>query len=78
MARGSTQVTVDGEVFEVRKRSGRPGQYDLDWVSGPNPSYGFSTASSDGSPISPAQLEEQIRDFLAEIDPETGYLADVD
>ncbi|WP_281385815.1 hypothetical protein [Nocardioides luti] len=38
-----TRLVVDGEVFDVR-RSGRRGQVDLTWVSGPNPGYGFSSA----------------------------------
>ena len=68
-----TRLVVDGEVFDVR-RSGRRGQVDLTWVSGPNPGYGFSSARSDGSWPDVAQLEESIRDFLAGIDPATGHL----
>jgi hypothetical protein len=70
------RLTVDGETFEVHRR--RPGQYDLDCVSGPNAGYGFVSASSDGGPISDRWLVAQIKDFLAEIDPDTGYLTDLD
>lgn len=76
-------IVVDGETFDVRERADRPGQYDLDWVTGPNPGYGFSCAFarsvSVGSEPPPfdvrAELERAISGFLAEIDPDTGYLA---
>ena len=68
------RITVDGEVFDVRARAGVPGQYDFDWVSGPNEDYGFTSASSDGSPSNREELESAIRDFLEMIDPATGYI----
>jgi hypothetical protein len=40
----------------------------------PNPGYGFSSASSDGSAMSMGDFEEAIRGFLAQVDPETGYI----
>jgi hypothetical protein len=43
-------------------------------VSGPNPGYGFSAATSDGSRLDALQLEDVIRNFLAQVDPETGYI----
>jgi hypothetical protein len=68
------RVEVDGEAFDVVGRWDRPGQYDYTWVSGPNRGYGFSSASSDGSPLTMAGHEEAIRDFLAQVDPDTGYI----
>jgi hypothetical protein len=68
------EVEVDGQLFEVRARSGKPGQYDFVWLSGPNPGYGFSSASSDGADRTRAELEESIRGFLAQVDPATGYI----
>ena len=80
------QLVVDGEVFEVRPREDGHGHH-FEWVSGPNPGYGFST----GMPMTFAPLgadavalpeaddavfAQQIREFLAQIDPETGYIAD--
>lgn len=80
------RLTVDGEVFDVRSNETATGHH-YDWVSGPNPGYGFST----GMPVifvpigddSVVRTEadaafhvQQIREFLAQIDPETGYIGD--
>lgn len=85
-------LVVDGERFEVTPRAGRGQTYDYRWLSGPNPGYGFSStvsldriAHNDGQPgpVARALLSDddhaaQIRGFLAEIDPDTGYLAEID
>ena len=68
------RVCVDGEDFEITTSPERPGQYHYDWVSGPNPGYGFSSASSDGRPSTMNDHEEAIRNFLGQVDPETGYI----
>jgi pimeloyl-ACP methyl ester carboxylesterase len=70
----ATRVEVDGQAFDVAARRDRAGHYRFDWVSGPNPGYGFSSARSDGQPFSDADIEQSIRDFLAMVDPETGYI----
>jgi hypothetical protein len=63
-------LEVDGEVFQVR---GHDAGTDYDWVSGPNADYGFGTSARD----MPEEWHRQhIRDFLAMIDPETGYIED--
>lgn len=67
-------VTVDGETFAVRS-SLDDGAIHYDWVSGPNDGYGFSTFGS-AHPITYERHLVTIRDFLAGIDPATGYLAD--
>lgn len=36
------RLTVDGEVFEVRPSEHQDG-VDFDWITGPNPGYGFSS-----------------------------------
>ena len=64
-------LEVDGEVFELRS-DGRGGTH-YDWVSGPNRDYGFTASPS---PASTKDDIEQIRGFLAIIDPATGYIAD--
>jgi hypothetical protein len=69
-----TRIEVDGEVFAVVARGDRPGQYDYAWTSGPNAGYGFSSASSDGRLSTTADHEEAIRNFLSQVDPETGYI----
>jgi hypothetical protein len=68
------RVTVDGEVFDVTTQPDRPGAYHYAWISGPNPGYGFSEASSDGRRSTMADHEEAIRNFLSLVDPETGYI----
>jgi hypothetical protein len=67
------RFTVEGHDWVVRNRPGEPGAYDYDWLTGPH-AYGFSEKTSDGSPISEAHMREAIADFLAEVNPETGYL----
>jgi hypothetical protein len=67
------RLEVDGEVFEVTTRLDLPGQVDLSWITGPNGGYGFSSRRSSGV-HSDAELRNQIRGFLANINPETGYL----
>jgi hypothetical protein len=72
----AVRIEVDGEVFSVSGSAERPGQYHYAWVSGRDPNYGFTAAWSDRREPSRAEHEASIRDFLAEIDPATGYLTD--
>ena len=67
------RVEINDEVFEVTTRMDSPGQVDLVWLTGPNAGYGFSSRRSQGT-FSDDELETQARDFLANINPETGYL----
>ncbi|GAB2507376.1 hypothetical protein [Paramicrobacterium agarici] len=68
-------VTVDSEIFSVRRRDA-DGSYHYEWVTGPNPDYGFSIGSQLPLDFTREQHEVQIRDFLSGIDPNTGYLGD--
>lgn len=68
------RITVDGEVFEVTTQPDRPGHYHYAWLSGSNPGYGFSSASSDGRAATMGDHEEAIRDFLSQVDRRTGYI----
>ena len=68
------RVEVDGELFVISIRPDRPGQYDFSWVSGPNPGYGFSSSTSEDGSLTDAQVRAAIRGFLAQIDPDTGYI----
>ena len=70
----AVRLVVDGEEFDVRERPDRPGQYDFAWVSGPNAGYGFTSARSDGAPETRAGLQDLIRNFLAQVDPGTGFI----
>ncbi|QKW05813.1 hypothetical protein HUT18_04875 [Streptomyces sp. NA04227] len=72
MPRKPRILTVDGQRFTVTKRGS--GVYDFEWVSGPNPGYGFTTSVHGANRLTEAELEESARDFLSQIDPETGYI----
>jgi hypothetical protein len=66
----SFTLEVDGKVFAIGpdKRDGT----DYTWLSGPNPGYGF--ALSPTPDLSLDEHRENVREFLADIDPTTGYL----
>ncbi|MGN9812016.1 hypothetical protein ACTMSW_21990 [Micromonospora sp. BQ11] len=66
-------MTIDGQTFRIRQRAEEPGTYDFDWLTGPH-DYGFGLSRYDGSAMTRLDMEEAIRNFLAEIDPATGYL----
>lgn len=70
------RLTVDGEVFEVREWVRMPGDYDFFWLTGPNEGFGFSLGTSSGGSLTPEELEEHASQWLASIDPETGYTSD--
>ncbi|MEH0829247.1 MULTISPECIES: hypothetical protein [unclassified Micromonospora] len=72
-AKDPVLMTVDGQDFRIRERAEEPGEYDFDWLSGPH-DYGFGISRADGGAMTVPEMEEAIRDFLAEIDPATGYL----
>ena len=67
-------LTVDGEAFRVRRRADEPGTYDFDWLSGPQ-EYGFGVSSAADQAMSVPEMAQAIQEFLADIDPATGYLA---
>jgi hypothetical protein len=69
------ELVVDGEKFVVTRRAGSSGTYDFAWTSHPA-SYGFTIGSNADWHPDRAELAEQIRSFLSEIDPKTGYLRD--
>lgn len=64
---------MDGETFSVRSSDDRSIHYD--WVTGPNDGYGFSTLGVTDTHRSNEQHVAAIREFLAGIDPATGYLS---
>jgi hypothetical protein len=70
----ATRVTVDGELFEVVPSTERAGQYHFAWLSGPNKDYGFGTTRSDGGVMTEREIEASIRDFLVQVDPDTGFI----
>ena len=69
------ELVVDGQRFVVTRRAEAAGTYDFDWVSHPA-SYGFTVGANSKWRPDRAEMTEQISSFLAEVDPETGYLAD--
>jgi hypothetical protein len=72
--RTATRVTVDGELFEVAPSSEHAGQYHFAWLSGPDKDYGFGATRSDSGVMSEHEIEASIRDFLAQVDPDTGFI----
>lgn len=70
----SNSWRIDGHDWLVKERPDEPGTYDIDWPSGPNPGYGFTIGSSDGSTVEPEAIARDISTFLANINPTTGYL----
>jgi hypothetical protein len=74
---GTADVTpltleVDGQMFALR-----PNEFDgtdYTWLNGPNPGYGFGTSPT--PKLSLDEHVENIRGFLAIVDPATGYIDD--
>lgn len=67
------RLTVDGETFAVHATL--HGSIHYTWVSGPNDGYGFSTLGTEQAPTD-EQHQTVIREFLADINPATGFLQD--
>jgi hypothetical protein len=74
MANESWRMSVDGEEFEVSQPDGKPGTYNFTWLTGPNPGYGFGFTTHPPVPSDTDDLEAAVRDFLAQVDPETGHI----
>ena len=67
-----TVLEVDGERFAVRRA--HDGGTSYDWLSGPNPGYGFGASTA---PDAPEQdHRDSVRQFLSMIDPATGFIAE--
>lgn len=71
---GPLPVVVDGEELAVTRR--RAGVYDYDWVNHRHGGYGFGSATNDRSVTDGHGHAEAVREFLAAVDPETGFLED--
>ena len=67
-------LDVDGERFAVRQAAWGQGGTAYDWLSGPNEGYGFGSSGTPDRPVE--EHREEIRAFLAMIDPDTGYIGD--
>lgn len=66
------ELDVDGERFAVTVGAGGDNGYT--WLTGPNPGYGFGESGPPDRPLE--DHVRAIRDFLAQVDPDTGYLSD--
>lgn len=68
-------LVVEGETFQIFESGD---QYEYDWVGGRHQGdYGFVSAPSSGTLEETREDHHQaVVDFLAEIDPTTGYLAE--
>ncbi len=67
-------LEVDGELFAVG--SDEYGGTDYTWLSGPNPGYGFGVSPTPNRSVEGHRVA--VRSFLADIDPDTGYLSEDD
>ncbi|MFD3708815.1 hypothetical protein [Streptomyces sp. NPDC058677] len=67
-------MSVDGEEFEVCQPHDSPGTYHFTWLTGSDPQYGFGFRSHPPVHVGRADLEEAIRDFLSQVDPDTGHI----
>ena len=67
-------LDVDGEWFAIRQAAWGQDGTDYDWLSGPNKGYGFGSSGTPNRPVE--EHREEIRTFLAMIDPNTGYIGD--
>ena len=67
-------LDVDGERFAIRQAAWGQDGTDYDWLSGPNKGYGFGSSETPNRPVE--EHREEIRTFLAMIDPNTGYIGD--
>lgn len=68
----SIHLTVDGESWEVISNGG---QVDFNWLRDAADPYGFSSRPFPANAaLSVQQLEEMIREFMSNVNPETGYL----
>lgn len=68
------KIECDGEIFNVSH--GVSTEYHYTWMSGRNDNYGFSVSTHGSEPLGARDHVENIRNFLAQIDPETGYIED--
>ncbi|GAA3240512.1 hypothetical protein ACFO1B_08705 [Dactylosporangium siamense] len=68
----SLTLAVDGESFALSPNEF--GGTDYAWLSGPNPGYGFGVSPTRS--LSLDEHMENIRNFLAQVDPATGYIED--
>lgn len=73
-AADATAVTleVDGQTFALSPNEF--GGTDYTWLSGRNPGYGFGVSPTPN--LSLDEHRKNIRDFLAVVDPTTGYIQD--
>lgn len=72
----SFTVEVDREIFRVRRHAGESASYSYEWLTGAHRGYGFTSSLSMGHDQTPEGHLIAIRNFLAAIDPETGYVGD--
>jgi hypothetical protein len=68
----ATVLSVGGEIFELRPDDSGGTSYL--WLTGPNPGYGFG--SSPTLNWSMDAHRKNIRSFLDQVDPTTGYIED--
>lgn len=72
----SFRLTIEGELFDVAYDLTQPGTYHYRRLSGPAPGYGFTSRRSDHVRSTITEHMSNVRAFLADVNPLTGYLED--
>ena len=71
----SRRVIVDEHEWEIWVYPATPGKFGFSWISGPNSGYGFtSQLNVPVTDVPDDWVETSLRDFMSNINPETGYL----
>jgi hypothetical protein len=70
------RLRVDGIEFDVAYDESQPGAYHYTRRTPPAAGYGFTARRSDHVRSTMAEHEAAVRDFLAQVDPDTGYIED--
>jgi hypothetical protein len=65
------KVVVDGHEFSAQEREDELGTFDVDWLTAPNPPYGFFFHHPGATE---AEVETLARNFLSQINWDTGVI----
>lgn len=68
------RIVVDGEQWAIHEDEEHPGLIDLRWMSGPAGGSGITTRTNFRGMPPMHFIENQVRDYMHNVNPETGYL----
>lgn len=70
------RLVVDGAASDIA--STEDGTSDYEWLTGPSDGHGVRSPPNWGGVPTDKELEESIRNFLANVDPRTGFIEGCD